>query len=78
MSEKTELPTPKKIRKSREDGQVAHSKDVTQLVLTLALFGYMVADAENIFRRMNVVDGSPFEIDLDAGSLAPLAWDWAR
>ena len=23
-------------------------------------------------------DGSPFEIDLDAGSLTPLAWDWAR
>ena len=28
--------------------------------------------------RGSFADGSPFEIDLDAGSLAPLAWDWAR
>ena len=28
--------------------------------------------------RGNLADDSAFEIDLDAGSLAPLAWDWAR
>lgn len=28
--------------------------------------------------RGSFADGSPFEIDLDAGSLTPLAWDWAR
>ncbi|MFD0669025.1 type III secretion system export apparatus subunit SctU [Ramlibacter sp. MAHUQ-53] len=52
MSEKTELPTPKKLEKAREDGQVAHSKDFTQTVLILALFGYMLADSEAIVRRL--------------------------
>lgn len=51
MSEKTEYPTSKKLRKAREDGQVAHSKDLTQTVLILALFGYMLGDAERIVTR---------------------------
>ncbi|WP_374608961.1 type III secretion system export apparatus subunit SctU [Diaphorobacter nitroreducens] len=52
MSEKTEQPTPQKIRKAREDGQVAHSKDLTQTVLVVALFGYMLGNAEAIVRAM--------------------------
>ncbi len=52
MSEKTEQPTPKKLQKAREDGQVAHSKDFTQTVLVLALFGYMLADSEAVVRRI--------------------------
>lgn len=52
MSEKTELPTPHKLRKAREDGQVAHSKDFTQTVLVVALFGYMLGNAEAIVRGM--------------------------
>ncbi len=52
MSEKTELPTPKKLRKAREDGQVAHSKDFTQTVLILALFGYMLADSTAVLQRL--------------------------
>ena len=50
--EKTEQPTEKKKRKAREDGQVAHSKDFTQTVLVLALFGYLLADSEAIVRRL--------------------------
>ena len=50
MSEKTEKPTPQKIRKAREDGQVAHSKDTTQTVLIVALFGYMLGNAETLVR----------------------------
>ena len=50
MSEKTEYPTAKKLRKAREDGQVAHSKDFTQTVLVVAIFGYMLANAEYILR----------------------------
>ncbi len=50
MSEKTEQPTPQKIRKAREDGQVAHSKDTTQTVLIVALFGYMLGNAETLVR----------------------------
>lgn len=52
MSEKTEQPTAKKLRKAREDGQVAHSKDFTQTVLILALFGYLLADAERLFQSL--------------------------
>jgi type III secretion protein U len=51
MSEKTELPTPQKIRKAREDGQVAHSKDLTQTVLVVALFGYTLASADTLVRE---------------------------
>lgn len=52
MSEKTEQPTAKKLRKAREDGQVAHSKDFTQTVLILALFGYLLMDAERLFESL--------------------------
>lgn len=50
MSEKTEYPTAKKLRKAREDGQVAHSKDFTQTVLVVAIFGYMLGNSEAILR----------------------------
>jgi type III secretion protein U len=51
-SEKTEYPTSKKLREAREEGQVAHSKDLTQTVLILAIFGYLLTAAPEIFRRM--------------------------
>ena len=44
MSEKTEQPTAKKIREAREKGDVAKSKDFTQTVLIVAIFGYLVAN----------------------------------
>ncbi|MEY2617676.1 MAG: hypothetical protein RL522_678 [Pseudomonadota bacterium] len=53
MTEKTEQPTPKKIRKSREEGQVAHSKDVTHVILFAAIFGYLILDAGSIARRLS-------------------------
>ncbi len=49
--EKTEQPTEHKIRKSREEGQVAKSKDFTQALSVGALFGYFLANSEDIFRR---------------------------
>lgn len=38
MSEKTEQPTPKKLRDARQKGQVAKSQDVTSAVLTVTCF----------------------------------------
>lgn len=38
MSEKTEEPTPKKLRDAREKGQVAKSQDVTTTALTVSIF----------------------------------------
>ncbi len=52
MSEKTEQPTPQKLRKARQDGQAAKSKDFSQTVLILALFGYMLASADDVIRRL--------------------------
>lgn len=49
-SEKTEQPTEHKLRKAREDGQVAKSKDFTQALLMGSLFGYMLTDAEGLIR----------------------------
>jgi len=52
MSDKTEKPTRNKLRKAREEGQVAHSKDLTQIVLVAALLGYLLMDAVSIAGRM--------------------------
>jgi len=51
-SEKTEQPTPHKIRKAREEGQVAKSKDFTQVLLLGAMFGYTLMNAGNIVRQV--------------------------
>ena len=53
MSEKTEQPTAQKIRKSREEGDVAKSKDLTQTVLILSLFGYVIFDSERLFKSFS-------------------------
>lgn len=50
--EKTEQPTEHKIRKAREEGQVAKSKDFTQSLLVGALFGYFLVDAAGIFNQL--------------------------
>jgi len=69
--EKTELPTPKRLRESREKGEVAHSKDFTQTLLILALFGYMLGNGagiiESLGRLMLIpagLTGMPFETAL--------------
>ena len=62
QGEKTEQPTEKKRRKAREDGQVAHSKDFTQTVLVLALFGYMLADAPAILRSLGQMMLMPVDL----------------
>ena len=73
MSEKTEQPTAKKLREAREQGQVAHSKDFTQTVLILALFGWLVGNAQALLGRFGQMillpvqlQGMPFEAAADA------------
>lgn len=62
MSEKTEKPTPTKIRKAREEGQVAHSKDLTQTVLVASLMGYLLVDAPAIANRMGQMLVMPAQV----------------
>jgi type III secretion protein U len=82
MSEKTEAPTAKRVREAREKGQVAHSKDFTQTVLIVALFGYVVGNGRNIvtsFTDMIAVPaqlyGMPFReaADVAIGRIAMVA-----
>jgi type III secretion protein U len=48
MSDKSEPPTSKKLREAREEGNVAKSKDFTQTVLIVAIFGYLIANGRTI------------------------------
>lgn len=66
--EKTEQPTSKKLRDARQKGDVAHSKDFTQTLLVLALFGYMLGNAHGIVESLGrlilipaTLTGMPFE-----------------
>lgn len=52
MSEKTEQPTSKRLRDSRQKGDVAYSKDFTQTFLILAIFGYLLANAGHMVEVM--------------------------
>jgi type III secretion protein U len=61
-SEKTEQPTPHKIRKAREDGQVAKSKDFTQTLLMGALLGYTLADSERLLGQMTKIMLMPAQL----------------
>lgn len=47
-SEKTEQPTPGRLRKAREDGQVAKSRDFTQILLMVALIGWSLSQFGSI------------------------------
>lgn len=52
MSEKTEQPTAKRLRDSRKKGDVAYSKDFTQTLLILSIFGYLLGNSANIVERL--------------------------
>lgn len=52
MSDKTEQPTAKKLREARRKGQVAYSKDFTQTILILAVFGYFIGNGVSMMESM--------------------------
>lgn len=58
-SEKTEQPTDHRLRKAREDGQVAKSKDFTQVLMLGALFGYTLAASDDIVREFAALMVAP-------------------
>ena len=51
MSEKTEKPTPKKLRDAREKGQVAQSKEVVSALLVCGFFALFVAMSDFYIRH---------------------------
>ncbi|WP_444917392.1 type III secretion system export apparatus subunit SctU [Microbulbifer sp. JMSA003] len=69
-SSKTEPPTPKKIRDSREKGQVAKSKEVVSLVLLVSVTGYFWLFGESIFFQIKgLFYDLSRHIDLPVGQL---------
>jgi len=52
MSEKTEQPTSKRLLDSRKKGDVSYSKDFTQTLLILAIFGYLLGSSGHIVESM--------------------------
>ncbi|MCP3877883.1 MAG: EscU/YscU/HrcU family type III secretion system export apparatus switch protein [Sulfitobacter sp.] len=52
MSEKTEKPSPKKLRDARKKGQVASSKEVASAALILSVFVYIAAMSDTIYLKL--------------------------
>ena len=53
MSEKTEQPTPKRLREAREKGDVCKSQDIAPALTVLGLGLYLVANGGNIFETIS-------------------------
>lgn len=50
--EKTEQPSEKRLRDAREKGDVPKSTEVVSAATVLAVFGYFIANASNIFKEL--------------------------
>jgi len=78
--EKTEQPTHKRLRDSRSKGDVSHSKDFTQTLLIISLFGHLVFNGGSIAEalgRLMLVPSTlvelPFSIALSTALSAALS-----
>ena len=58
--EKTEQPTPKRLREAREKGDVAKSQDIAPALTVLALTVYLVVKGEDIFTRLQEMGNTVF------------------
>lgn len=59
MNEKTEDPTPKKLRDARKKGQVAKSKEVSSAALLVTVFGLLIALMGNIIEELTHMIEAP-------------------
>lgn len=55
MSEKTEKPTPKRIRDARQEGQVAKSQEITALVQLSVILIWMLAAGPSLYGNLSEV-----------------------
>lgn len=53
MSDKTEQPTPKKLRDARKEGQIAKSQELPSTATTIALFSVIILGWEYFFNTFN-------------------------
>src|SRR3546814_19210029 len=81
-ADKTEKPTPKKIKDARKEGNVAKSKELTSTVLVLGwliggwlLMGFMYRTMQELFDASIAAVGTPFEVGVrEDGSVAFDTW----
>lgn len=59
MSEKTEQPTPKRLREAREKGDVCKSQDIAPALTVLAVGVYLAANGESIFQTLSAMVSLP-------------------
>ena len=53
MSNKTEQPTPKRLREAREKGDICKSQDIAPALTVLGIGLYLVANGDNIFETIS-------------------------
>ena len=61
MSDKTEQPTPKRLREAREKGDVCKSQDIAPALTVLAVGVYLAANGQNIFDTIRAMVLLPME-----------------
>jgi len=62
MNEKTEQPTPKKLRDARKKGQVAKSKEVSSAATLVVVFGLMIALMAGIVQSLQTMILAPTRV----------------
>jgi flagellar biosynthesis protein FlhB len=62
MSDKTEDPTPKRLRESKKKGQVAKSQDVTTAFLFVVAFSVLIAMGPGMTEKLKILMKQYFEI----------------
>ncbi|WP_461833077.1 type III secretion system export apparatus subunit SctU [Desulfothermus sp.] len=70
MSEKTEQPTPKRLRDARKKGQVAKSREVTSTAVIVGLFGYIICGGSIIlhtFKELILLPSQYYRVEFNEG-----------
>lgn len=62
MSDKTEQPTPKRLREAREKGDICKSQEISTALTVLALVCYLVAMGESIYEKMLAMFDVAFDV----------------
>ena len=62
MSDKTEQPTPKRLREAREKGDVCKSQDIAPALTVLVVGIYFTANAQNVFEALRSMVVLPMEV----------------
>lgn len=66
MSDKTEQPTPKRLREAMEKGDICKSQEISTALTVLALVCYLVAMGESIYEKMLAM----FDVTFDSVHLS--------